>query len=435
MSDAPSFPVDELRRQFPAIERGGQFVFFDNAAGAQIPDRVLAAVTDHLLARNVQRGGPYRHSREVDAMIARARESVAAFVNARGADEIAFGLNATSFIRAISLAVGQTLDRRPEIVVSDLDHEANVATWLALQRAGARIVWWQARAGADGARLHAQDLDPLLNERTRIVACTLASNAIGSVVDIAEVSRRAHAAGAEVFVDAVQFAPHRSIDVQALGCDYLVCSGYKVFAPHMGFAWCRREAINRLPTFREDFIPDVTPDKLEAGTYVYENVAGMEAAILYLEQLGVRLGAAAGASRREVIRTAMEAIAGYERTLSADLLEAVLAVNGAVVHGVVDRSALAERVPTVSFTIDGAPSSTIAAQLAVHGIGARSGHMYAPRLMQRLNVMPEGTVRVSLVHYNTAAEIARFGEVLGRIVAQIRPSPLPSVAGRSAARL
>src|SRR3954468_17395333 len=235
------FPFEEVRRRFPALERADGFLFFDNAGGAQIPAIVLEAVTDHLVARNVQRGGPYSRSREVDSMIARARESVAAFVNARSPDEIAFGLNATSFIRAISLAVGQTLDVRPEIVVSDLDHEANVATWLALERAGARIVWWQARAGADGARLHVEDLDPLLNERTRIVACTLASNAIGSVVDIAEVSRRAHAAGAEVFVAAVQFAPHRSIDVQALGCDYLVCSGYKVFAPHMGFAWCRRE--------------------------------------------------------------------------------------------------------------------------------------------------------------------------------------------------
>src|SRR3954452_1397581 len=205
MSDAPSFPVDELRRQFPAIERAGQFVFFDNAAGAQIPDRVLAAVTDHLLARNVQRGGPYQQSREVDAMIARARESVAAFVNARGADEIAFGLNATSFIRAISLAVGQTLDRRPEIVVSDLDHEANVATWLALERAGARIVWWRVRV--DG-RLYAADLDGLLSQKTRLVACTVAANATGSIVDVADVARRAHRVGAELFLDAVHYAPH-----------------------------------------------------------------------------------------------------------------------------------------------------------------------------------------------------------------------------------
>src|SRR6185295_11634617 len=163
---AVPFPVEAVRRKFSALSRAGSFVFFDNGAGAQVPDTVLEAVTDHLLSRNVQRGGPYRHSREVDASIARALESVAAFVNARSASEIAFGLNATSFIRAISLAVGQTLATRPEIIVSDLDHEANVATWLALERAGARIVWWHARVGDDGARLHPEDLEPLLTKRT-----------------------------------------------------------------------------------------------------------------------------------------------------------------------------------------------------------------------------------------------------------------------------
>src|SRR5580765_3847489 len=387
------------------LERDAPFVFFDNAAGAQIPASVLEAVTDHLSTRNVQRGGPYRHSREVDAMIARARDSVAAFVNARTADEIAFGLNATSFIRSISLAIGQTLGSRPEIVVSELDHEANVATWLALERAGARIVWWPP----DGAgRLNLADLQSLLTERTRLVACTVASNATGTIVDVTDVARRAHAVGAEVFLDAVHYAPHASIDVQVFDCDYLVCSGYKIFAPHMGFAWCRRESINRLPTFREDFIPDVTPDKLEAGTYVYENVAGMEAVVLYLERLGRGAGAAAGSTRQAVLRTAMEAIAEYERGLSAGLLDAVESIDGAIVHGVTGRNQLAHRVPTVSFTVKGIESSAIAAALADHGIGARSGHMYAPRLMQRLNLMPGGMVRVSLVHYNTAAEIARF---------------------------
>src|SRR3984893_14731877 len=168
--------IEAIRRRFPALAAAGRFIFFDNADGAQVPETVVAAVTDHLLARNVQRGGPYRQSREVDAMIVRARESVAAFVNARGADEIAFGLNATSFIRAISLAIGQELGSheghkgteslRREIIVSDLDHEANVATWLALERVGARIVWWRARVGDDGVRLHTADLEPLLTERT-----------------------------------------------------------------------------------------------------------------------------------------------------------------------------------------------------------------------------------------------------------------------------
>ena len=418
MTDKPSavshqpFPVDALRARFPAIARAAPFVFFDNAAGAQVPDTVMAAVADHLLMRNVQRGGPYRQSREVDAMIARARESVAALVNARGADEIAFGLNATSFIRSISLAVSQTLGSRPEIIVSDLDHESNIATWLALERGGARIVWWHARVGQDGARLHPADLEPLLSERTRIVACTIATNATGSLVDVAEVARRAHAVGAEVFLDAVHYAPHGPIDVQACDCDYLVSSGYKVFAPHMGFAWCRREAINRLPTFREDFIPDVTPDKLEAGTYAYENVAGMEAAISYLEQLG------SGPTRALAIRSAMTAIAAYERTLSSALLDEAATVPGLTVHGVTDRARLDERVPTLCFTVTGVESSAIAGAMAGLGFGIRSGHMYSPRLLAKLGLLPGGAVRASLVHYNTIDEITRFGEALRKTVAR-----------------
>jgi len=388
-------------------------VFFDNAAGAQVPATVVRAVTDHLLKRNVQRGGPYRHSREVDQMIARTRASVAAFVNADGPDEIAFGLNATSFIRAISLAIGQALGSRREIVVSELDHEANVATWRALERVGARIVLWPVRS--DG-RLEPADLDGLLSERTRLVACTVASNATGGIVDVAEVARRAHAVGAEVFLDAVHYAPHGPIDVQALGCDYLVCSGYKIFAPHMGFAWCRRASINALPTFREDFIPDVTPDKLEAGTYAYENVAGMDAAIEYLESLGKDDAADSGQARTRTLRRAMSRIAEYERTLSSALLDAIEAVPGARVHGVSDRARLAERVPTVCFTVDGVESSAIATALAEREIGVRFGHMYTPRLMSRLGLLPGGVVRASLAHYNTVDEIGRFAEALAAVV-------------------
>src|SRR2546422_3540361 len=327
-----AFPVDDLRREFPALAQAGDFLFFDNASGAQIPANVLAAVTDHLVSRNVQRGGPYSRSQEVDAMIARAREAVAAFVNARSPSEIAFGLNATSFIRSISLAVGQALDARPEIVVSDLDHEANIATWVALERFGARIVWWKVR---DDGRLHVVDLEPLVSKRTRLVACTMASNASGTRVDVAAAAGVAHAAGAEIFLDAVHFGPHGPIDVQAIDCDYLVCSGYKIFSPHMDFAWCRTDAINRLPTFREDFIPDVTPDKLEAGTYVYENVAGMEASLAYLEEIPKRVDSAERRRpRREALHAAMSAVASYEATLSAAMLDALDTIRGSRVVGV-----------------------------------------------------------------------------------------------------
>lgn len=354
-------------------------------------------------------------------MLGRARESVAAFVNARSPDEIAFGLNATSFIRAISLAVGQTLEPRNEVVVTELDHEANIATWIALERFGARIVRWPVR---DDGRLHVVDLEPLLNRRSRIVACTVASNATGSIVDVAAVARAAHAAGAEVMLDAVHYAPHAPIDVQRFDCDYLVCSGYKVFAPHMGFIWCRRESINALPTFREHFIPDVTPDKLEAGTYAYENVAGMEAAIQYLEDLGgagdQRLEGPAGINRSRRIHETLTRIREYEQYLSLNWLELVGSVDGVVVHGVVDPSQLSERVPTLSFTVEGLSSGSVADALAARNIGVRSGHMYSPRVITRLGLMPHGVVRASLAHYNTREEIIRFRDVLVEVIRSSR---------------
>src|SRR5271167_2131350 len=295
------FPVKDLRASFPALNNGEDFVFFDNAAGAQIPQSVLEAVTSHLVNCNVQRGGPYEKSQQVDATLARARRSVCELVNAYHPDEIAFGMNATSFIRLISLAIGQTLGERREIVVTEMDHEANVATWLALEREGARFRWWRTR---DDGNLHVADLVPLLSPATRLVACTAASNATGSVVDVVEVARHAHTVGAEVFLDCVHYAPHGVIDVQAFGCDYLVCSGYKVFSPHMGFLWGRWELLEKLPTFREDFIPNQPPAKLEVGTFVYENVAGMDAAVAYLATLGERLnhGAPPVSRRARLIR-------------------------------------------------------------------------------------------------------------------------------------
>ena len=241
------------------------------------------------------------------------------------------------------------------------------------------------------------------------------------LVDAGAAAAAAHRVGAEIFLDAVHLAPHAAIDVQALGADYLVCSGYKLFSPHMGFAWCRREAINSLPTFREDFIPDVTPDKLEAGTYAYENVAGMEAVVAYLEDVAIRVSdGSSGRSRRDRIERAFSAIAQYERDLSAALLDAIERVPGSTVHGVRAGEDLGKRVPTVSFTIDGVESSALAAALAAHDVGVRSGHMYAPRLMRRLGVPAGGLVRASLVHYNTVAEIARFGSILEEAVETLR---------------
>jgi cysteine desulfurase family protein (TIGR01976 family) len=403
------FPIDQVRGLFPALQDG--FIFFDNAAGAQSPGTVLNAVANHLLYRNVQRGGRYRQSREVDETIARARESVALLVNARHPDEISFGMNATSFMRLISIAIGQSLRDRREIIVTDLDHEANIAVWLALEREGAKIVWWHFR---DDGRLHPEDLEKLLSPRTRIVACTLASNAIGSILDIAEVSRRAHASGAEVFVDAVHYGPHGPIDIQAFDCDYLVCSGYKIFSPHMGFLWGRLETLNALPTFREDFVPDTTPAKLEIGTYIYENVAGMDAAVRYLEDLG-RLISPAITSRRAALAAATESIRGYEALLSRAMLDA-LANAKAKVYGITADNQISLRTPTLCFNLPGISPAKVTDALAQQNIGVRDGHMYSPRLMTRLGLAKEsGAVRASLVHYNTVEEVRRFAEALGAI--------------------
>jgi cysteine desulfurase family protein (TIGR01976 family) len=403
------FPVEAVRALFPALNRPPKFVFFDNAAGAQVPQVVLDAVNHHLLECNVQRGGRYAKSRAVDETIQRARQSVADLVNARDPNEIAFGMNATSFIRLVSLAIGQTLGKRNEIVVTDMDHEANVATWLALEKNGAKIIWWKIR---EDGNLHADDLVPLVSSSTRLVACTLASNAIGSIVDVSAAARVAHSVGAEIFLDSVHFGPHGLIDVQSFDCDYLVCSGYKIFAPHMGFLWGRRELLQRLPTFREDFIPDEPPGKIEAGTFIYENVAGMDAAVRYLESLG-------RTEREETSRSRLEralfAIRNYEELLSTEMIQ-VLSNCGATIYGVSSAQRIRERVPTLCFNLPNIPPSTVTEELAKRGIGVRDGHMYAPRLMRRLGISPEtGAVRASLVHYNTAAEVQLFAEALTEI--------------------
>lgn len=409
-----SFPAETLRAQFPALTRSPHSVFFDNAAGAQLPQGVLDAINHHLIDHNVQRGGRYPQSMAVDAAISRARASVAAFVNARRPEEIAFGMNATSFIRTISLAVGQTLARRDEVIVTDLDHEANVATWLALEGMGAKFRWWRIRE--DGC-LHVEDLKPLLSSRTRLVACTLTSNALGTIVDVRAAADLAHAAGAEIFLDAVHYGPHGPIDVQQFDCDYLVCSGYKIFAPHMGFMWGRYDLLAALPTFREDFIPDEPPGKIEAGTFIYENVAGMDAAVRYLGDVGRMLGSQS-ALLGDNARTAMIAIRAYERELSVELLR-VLKQAGAQIYGLSDESRVGSRVPTVCFNLPGVPPQAVTESAARAGIGIRDGHMYSPRLMTRLGLTKEsGAVRVSLVHYNTVAEIARFAEILDGLKAR-----------------
>ncbi|TPI22707.1 cysteine desulfurase-like protein [Mesorhizobium sp. B4-1-1] len=420
-TNVAAFPVEKIRAMFPALQRAGDFIFMDNAAGAQIPQSVLDAVTNHLVSHNVQRGGRYGRSVTVDQSVAEARTSVALLINAYSPSEICFGMNATSFIRLVSLGIGQMLSNdavggRDEIVITDMDHDANIATWLALESAGAKFKWWRMR---EDGNLHVDDLKPLVSERTRLVACTVTAHSIGSIVDVASVARIAHAAGAEVFLDCVHYGPHGLMDVQAWDCDYLVCSGYKNFSPHMGFLWGRFETLKRLPTFREDFIPDEPPYKVEAGTFIYENVSGMDAAVQYLELIGRNLAPSNNRSRRENIVAGMGAIRDYELMLAREMLKVLKDCN-ATIYGVGDEARIYERVPTFCFNIGTLSPQRIVEEMAEMQIGIRDGHMYAPRLMKRLNLsMDSGAIRASLVHYNTVEEIHKFGEALRAIVAKL----------------
>jgi len=414
-AETDPFPIAWVRAGFPALDRANPFIYFDNAAGAQAPGSVLSAVSGHLLDFNVQRGGRYPKSVEVDRVITDARRKVGHFINAYAPDEVAFGMNATSFMRLVSLAIGQTLtEPRNQIIVTDLDHHANISTWLELSKMGAEILWWRMR---EDRRLHLEDLEPLLSHRTRLLACTVVSHALGSRVDVAGAGRLVHGAGAEIFLDAVHFSPHAPIDVQAWGCDYLVCSGYKAFAPHMGFLWGRYEALSRLPTFREEFIPDAPPHKIEAGTFIYENVAGMGAVVDYLETLGALLDPEAASGRGRVY-AAMSGIEAYERRLSQRMLKALCDAD-AVVYGVADPHLTDLRVPTFCFNLPGLDPGRLAQGMADQGVGIRDGHLYAPRLMERLGLpLATGAARASLVHYNTQDEIDRFAEALKAVRVQ-----------------
>jgi cysteine desulfurase family protein (TIGR01976 family) len=412
------FPLDWVRRAFPALDERSH-IFLDNGAGAQVPQAVVQAVTHHLLRRNVQRGGRYRLSQEVDRTIEEARESIATFLNAFGPHEIVLGQNATGFIVQVSQAMARWLKPGDEMVVTELDHEANITPWLALQDQGFRVKFWPVRP--EEGRLDLLDLERLMTERTRLVAVTKASNALGTIVDLKPVAERIHERGGYLFVDAVHFAPHGPLDVRYLGCDFLVCSGYKIFGPHMGFLWGKGEILDRLPTLREQFIPDRAPDKYELGTFSYEAMAGMSAALGYLEEIGRRsadlpLPPVENGGRRGNLRRGMQAIRHYERTLTEHALRRLGEVPGLRIHGISDPVHAADRTPTFCFTLRGRAPVEVTERMAERGIFIRDGHLYCPRLLERMGIAPEpGAVRASLVHYNSFQEVDRLASELASL--------------------
>ena len=414
MATTSSSVFESVRARVPALrETGDREIFFDNAAGAQVPDEVVEAIREHFVARNVQRGGIYRRSREVDARIAEARAHLAAFLNAPSPDEIVFGLNATSLTRIVVESLRPKLSPGDRVVVTELDHEANIGPWLRLESSGVTPVFWKIRG--TGATLDLGDLRDILRAPggpVRVVALPLASNTTGGIVDVAAVARVAREAGALVFVDAVHFAPHAPIDVRALGADFLVFSGYKIFGPHVGFLWGRPEAFRALEPAREFFIPESAPYAFESGTQVYEAIAGMSGAMRYLASLSGANDVATSS-----IHEAMERIREYESELSAAMLRELRSVPGLRVLGDADPRNVDRRVPTFSFHIEGTAPAVLDERLAACGIHARHGHMYAPRLVRALGFDPDvGVCRVSLCHYNVPGEIDRFVGALGAMV-------------------
>ena len=398
-----------VREHFPSLGRPDASrapVFLDNPAGTQVARQTLDAMRDYLLDSNANHGGVFATGRRSDALIDETRAALADFLGAARREEIVFGANMTTLTFGVSRAFGRTLGAGDEIVVTRLDHDANIAPWLALEERGAVIRWIDVHP--EDCTLDLGTLEAALGPRTRLVAVGLASNAVGTVNDVGEIARRAHAAGALCFVDAVHAAPHLPIDVQELGCDLLACSAYKFFGPHIGVLYGRHDLLDQLPAYKVRPANDRPPDKFESGTQNHEGIAGTLGALRYFEWLANDVAPQPLSSRRARLRAAMQAIRDSERTLSTALLAGLGSVRGVQLRGIRSPNRLAERVPTVSFTLDGHSPRAVAQHLADRGIQVWDGNYYALAIAERLGVEESGgMVRVGAVHYNTVAEIER----------------------------
>ena len=420
----PAFDVDALRAEFPALTReqdGHPAVFLDGPGGTQVPQRVIDAVVGYFRDMNANAGGAFTTSELSDAMSEEAHAAVADFLGAGSPDEIKFGYNMSTLTLHIGRSIGATLQSGDEIVVTTLDHEANVSTWRAMA-ADRGVVVKTVDIDPTDVTLDLEDLESKLGPRTRLVAIGYASNAVGTVNPVREIVARAHEVGALTYVDAVAFAPHGPIDVRDLDTDFLVCSVYKWFGPHLGALYGKSDVLDRLPAYK------VRPahDRFETGTASFEAIAGTLAATDYLRDVGRSYGdvtgapgAATASERRRELVAAMVAIAAYERELVTRLIDGLEVIGGVTIHGITDRARFASRVPTVSISIEGVHPRAAAEALGRDGIYTWDGDFYATGLIERLGVAESGGVlRLGLVHYNTAAEVDRTLEALARIAAR-----------------
>jgi cysteine desulfurase family protein (TIGR01976 family) len=411
--DMTTFDVDAIRARFPALSvthDGRPMAFFDGPGGTQVPDSVIEAVSRYYRESNANHGGLFPTSRRSDAIVDDAHAAIADLLGVE-ADEITLGPNMTTLTFHMSRSIVATFRPGDEIVVSGLDHQANVDPWIAAARDSEVIVrTWEPNLTDCTLRL--EDLDPLLNERTKLVAVGWASNAVGTVNPVAEIAKRVHAAGAWLFVDAVHAAPHLPLDARSVDADFVACSVYKFFGPHVGALYARREIAERLPTYK------VRPAEhhFETGTGNFEGYAGTVAAIGYLADIGVEFGgAAAGASRRDRVAAGMRAIRAYETDLYRHLAARLGAIDGVSIVGLTADADIDRRTPTAAVTIAGISPHDAAQRLGDRGIAVWDGDFYATGLIERLGLAPNGVVRIGLTHYNTPAEIDRLADELAEI--------------------
>ena len=409
------FDVAALRQRFPALsleEDGRPIAFFDGPGGTQVPESVIEAVARYYRESNANTEGAFLTSQRSDAIIAEAHQAMADMLGAADASEIKFGPNMTTLTFHISRSITARMAPGDEILVTGLDHHGNVDPWLGAARdRGLTVRTWEPQL--DDCTLDLADLDGLLGPRTKLVAVGWASNAVGTINPVAEIVRRAHAAGAMTYIDAVHAAPHLPIDVRAIDTDFLACSTYKFFGPHAGVLYGKAAVLEALPSYK------VTPahDRFETGTQNFEGMAGVIAAVEYLAEIGSTYGAAAATDPRgDRVRAGMVAIRRYEMDLYRRLADGLEAIPGVRLYGITDRSRFDDRTPTAALRVDGNTPRAISEALGREGIATWDGDFYATGLIERLGLADSGgVVRIGLTHYNTADEVDRVIGALARI--------------------
>ncbi|KRB31533.1 MULTISPECIES: cysteine desulfurase-like protein [Mesorhizobium] len=415
------FPIEAVRGKFPALslsDKGRRRIYLDNPAGTQVPQAVADAVSRCLLTTNANLGGYFETTVAAQAVVDEAHQAMADFLGAASPEEIIIGANMTTLTYHMSRTLGRSLKPGDEIILTRMDHEGNVSPWLQLaEDLGLVVRWlpfdeqsWQVEEAA---------LAGLLSDKTRLVALNYASNLTGSINRVRSLTAIAKQAGALVYVDAVQFAPHGLIDVQHLGCDFLICSAYKFFGPHMGILWGRLDVIEGLKPYKCRCSSNGLPERFELGTPQIELMAGLTAAVDHFAGLGAAVGETG--SRRQKIAKAFEVSIAYENPLAQRLIDGLSGISGLTIHGITDPKRLGDRVPTVSFTVDGIVPETIVRQMNAENIFLWSGHNYAWEIVHQLGIPAEqGVVRIGIAHYNTAAEIDETLESVHRVIAMLR---------------